>query len=82
MSKKIKPTGRQKSFLLLHVIVFTIGNIIMWSTYKGHSTEWVYPWPAWICAAWALWLLGHFCVIFASYEDKGLQDYKRQEGKA
>lgn len=78
MPAKIKPTGRQKSLLLLHIVIFIIGNVIMWTTYDKGVKGWAYPWPAWITAAWALWLLGHFCLLFTSYEDKGLAEYKRQ----
>lgn len=82
MPRKIKATKRQQMLLLLHAIGFTIGVILMWTLYKGGSKEWVYPWPAWITAAWGLWLVGHFCVTYFSYEDKGLKEYKRQESNA
>jgi len=79
MPAKIKPTSRQKSLLVLHFIIFAIGTVLMWTMYTKGKTGWVYPWPAWITAAWGLWLLGHFCVLFTSYEDKGEQEYKRQQ---
>ncbi|HXS35812.1 MAG TPA: hypothetical protein VN721_03880 [Flavipsychrobacter sp.] len=82
MPKRIKPTKRQLSLLGLHAVAFTIGVVIMWTTYdKGHK-GWTYPWPAWITAAWGLWLMGHFCVLFTSYVDKGLNDYKAQDNAA
>jgi len=76
MPKRIKPTGRQKMWLLIHFIVFAIGVIIMWTTYDKGVKGWAYPWPAWITAAWGLWLLGHVCILFTSYEDKYLDKYK------
>ena len=79
MPKRIKPTKRQISLLILHCIAFAIGVSIMWLTYDKGVKGWAYPWPAWITAAWGLWLMGHFCVLFTSYEDKGLKEYKRQE---
>lgn len=78
MSNRIKATSRQKSLLVLHAIIFIIGNVIMWSTYDKGVKGWAYPWPAWITAAWALWLLGHFCILFTSYEDKGMTEFQRQ----
>lgn len=79
MLAKIKPTGRQKSFLLLHFVVFAIVTVLMWTTYSKGVKGWAYPWPAWITAAWGLWLIGHICILFTSYEDRGEQEYKRQQ---
>ncbi len=79
MPAKIKPTSRQKSFLVLHIVIFAIGTVVMWSTYSRRVKGWAYPWPAWITAAWALWLFGHFCLLFTSYEDAGANEYKRQQ---
>jgi hypothetical protein len=79
MPKRIAPTGRQKSLVFLHFAVFAIATVACWALYQGKSTEWAYPWPAWTTAAWGLLLLGHFCVVFASYEDKGLTEYERQD---
>lgn len=81
MPKRIKPTKRQISFLLLHMVVFAIGVTIMWLTYDKGVKGWAYPWPAWVTAAWAMWLTGHICVTFTSYEDKGLKQYRHEEGK-
>ncbi len=77
MAKKIKPTARQKSILLVHTVVFTIATILMWTLYDKGATTWVYPWPAWITAAWALGLVGHICTLFTSYEDAGLDEFNR-----
>ena len=79
MTKRIPASGSQKMFLLIHAIIYGIAVAIMWTTYdKGH-THWTYPWPAWITAAWGLWLLGHVCIVFRSYEDKGLRTYQQQD---
>ncbi|MBA3829792.1 MAG: hypothetical protein H0X33_12700 [Taibaiella sp.] len=81
MTKKIKPSGRQKMWLVVHFILFIIGNIIMWMTYDKGVKGWAYPWPAWITAAWALWLLGHICILYTSYEDKGMTVYQQQDNQ-
>jgi len=77
MAKKIKPTARQKTILLVHFLVFAVATVIMWTTYDKGVKGWAYPWPAWITAAWALSLVGHICALFTSYEDKGLDDFNR-----
>ncbi|MFA6149985.1 MAG: hypothetical protein WC716_01610 [Chitinophagaceae bacterium] len=77
MAKKIKPTARQKSILLIHFIAFTVATVLMWTLYDKGATTWVYPWPAWITAAWALSLVGHWCALFTSYEDAGLDEFNR-----
>lgn len=67
--------------LLLHMVIFAIGSSAMLLLYdKGANGKWVYPWPAWIVAAWGLCLLGHLCMVFASYEDKGYDIYRQQQG--
>jgi hypothetical protein len=78
MPQKIKPTGRQKSMFLAHFVVFAIASAIMWLTYDNGVEGWAYPWPAWITAAWALSLIGHWCAVYTSYEDKGMEEYQRQ----
>ena len=77
MAKKIKPTARQKMILLVHFIAFTVVTILMWTLYDKGATSWVYPWPAWFTAAWALSLVGHVCALFTSYEDAGLDEFNR-----
>lgn len=79
MAQRIKPTARQKSIFLVHVVVFLIASAIMWLTYDKGVKGWAYPWPAWITAAWALSLIGHWCALYTFYEDKGLDEYHRQE---
>jgi len=80
MPKKIKSTGKQKSMLLLHCAVFAIVTALTWMMYDPKNGHWAYPWPAWTTAAWALLLLGHFCVTFDNYEDKGYTVYRNQQG--
>jgi len=41
---------------------------------------WAYPWHAWTIAAWALCLLGHWCIVYTSVEDKGYDTYRKQQG--
>lgn len=80
MPQKIKPTGRQKSMFFLHVVIYAIGVIAMVMIHhKQGEHHWAYPWHAWIIAAWGLSLIGHGCAVYTSYEDKGHEDYRRQE---
>ncbi len=81
MPRKVKPTGKGKSMLALHCVVFAIVTALCWMMYDPHNGHWAYPWPAWTTAAWALALLGHFCIVFASNEDVGYDIYRRQQGK-
>jgi hypothetical protein len=81
MSKKLKATGKDKSMLLLHTAAFAIVTALSWMLYDKHDGHWAYPWPAWTTAAWALALLGHFCIVYTSYEDKGYDVYRKQQGK-
>jgi 2TM domain len=81
MPKKVKPTGKQKSMLMVHALIFAVVTAISWMTYDRHTGQWAYPWPAWTTAAWALALLGHFCIVFTSTEDKGWATYRSQQGK-
>ena len=78
MPKRIQPTGRQKSIFLLHLVVYAIAVVVMWTTYDKGVVGWAYPWPAWITAAWGLAIVGHACQVFRSYEDKGYMEYHRQ----
>ena len=81
MAKKVKPSGKDKSMLMLHCVLFAIGTALSWMMYDKHDGHWAYPWPAWTTAAWALTLLGHYCIVFVSYEDKGYDVYRHQQGK-
>ncbi len=80
MSKKIKPTGKQKANVMLHFVVFAIATALSWMLYSKGVKGWAYPWPAWTTAAWGLCLLGHWCVVFASNEDIGYKTYREQQG--
>jgi hypothetical protein len=78
MPKKIKPTGRQKSIFYVHFLIYALASFFMLTTYDKGATTWVYPWPAWIVAAWGLSLIGHACSVFLSYQDKGHEEFIRQ----
>ena len=80
MPTKVKPTGKQKSLLLLHIVIFAIGTALSWMLYDKGATHWAYPWPAWTTAAWALFVLGHWCIVYTSTEDKGYAEYRHQQG--
>ncbi len=84
MAKKITPTAKQRSKLIIHAVIFLVVNVLLWMFYdKGalliESAKGIaYPWPAWITAAWALALIGHWAALFTNYEDPGNQEYLRQ----
>lgn len=78
MSQRIKPTGKQKQIFMVHAVIFAIATVAMWMLYDKGATGWVYPWPAWITAAWGLSLIGHWCAVYTSVEDKNMDDYIRQ----
>jgi hypothetical protein len=78
MPQKIKPTATQKRNFFIHLIVFLIASAIMWLTYDKGVEGWAYPWPAWITAAWALSLIGHWCAVYTSFEDPGHEEFIRQ----
>ena len=66
----------------IHFVIFAIVSAASFMLYdKGANGHWAYPWPAWTVAAWALALLGHWCVVYTSYEDKGYDTYRQQQGK-
>jgi hypothetical protein len=78
MPRKVVPTGKQKSAFLIHLVIYIIGFAAMWLTYDKGVEGWAYPWPAWITAAWGLALIGHWCAVYRSYEDRGQVEYERQ----
>ena len=80
MPKAIKPTGKQKSGFYMHCVVFAIATILSCMFYDKGVKGWAYPWHAWTIAAWALCLLGHWCIVFTSVEDKGYDTYRKQQG--
>jgi hypothetical protein len=79
MPRKLVPTAGQKRNFFIHFIVFAIAVVIMVLIHKKQGEDgWAYPWHAWIIAAWSLAILGHFCAVFRSYEDKCYDEYRRQ----
>lgn len=78
MTKRILPTGKQKSYFFIHAVVFAIVTTITWIVYDNGVEGWAYPWPAWTTAAWGLALIGHWCALFTTYEDKANDEYLRQ----
>jgi hypothetical protein len=81
MPKKIKPTGKQKSMFMVHTVVFIIATVLSCMFYDAGAKGWAYPWHAWTIAAWALCLLGHWCIVYTSFEDAGYDTYRQQQGK-
>lgn len=78
MPKKIPASKKQVSGWLIHLVIFAIVNAVLWYICYNGKEGWVYPWPAWITAAWALMVVGHACMIWSDYEDKGMDEWKRQ----
>ena len=82
MPSRVVPSSGQKSKFILHLIVFLLANTGMWLYWyygQGAKDHWVYPWGIWITAAWGLSLLGHWAVTYRNYEDRGVQEYLRQQ---
>jgi hypothetical protein len=75
--KQILPTSKQKSIFYIHLVVFAIANFLMWTMYDKGATGWVYPWPAWLTAAWALAVVGHWCALWTTFEDKNYDEFMR-----
>jgi hypothetical protein len=78
---KIIPTGRQKMIFVVHLVAFLVGVTVMFLIHAGQekaARAWVYPWHAWIIAAWGLAVIGHMCALWTSYEDPGMRDYEIQ----
>lgn len=81
MPRKIPPTAGQKRIFYIHVLVFAVAVVAMFMIHAGQEKKagtWVYPWHAWPVAAWALAVIGHWCALWTTYEDKGLDEYNRQ----
>jgi hypothetical protein len=80
MPEKIKPTASQKRNFMIHCIVYAIGVVVMVMVHRKQGEhQWAYPWHAWIIAAWGLSLIGHWCAVYTSFSDKGMDEYHRQE---
>lgn len=78
--RKVPPTAAQKRTFFIHVAIFAVGVIAMFMIHAGQEKAagtWVYPWMAWPVAAWSLAIIGHWCALWTTYEDKGLDDFNR-----
>ncbi len=78
--RKVPPTGAQKRLFFIHLVIFIVATIAMFMIHAGQETAagtWVYPWHAWPVAAWGLAVIGHWCALWTTYEDKGLDDFNR-----
>lgn len=80
MPARIKATSKQKSQWLIHLVIFLIVNAVLWFiTYNGKMDEaFVYPWPAWITAAWGLLVIGHYALVWYNYEDPNFDEWVAQ----
>lgn len=78
MPKKIAPTKKAVRGWFLHLVVFLIINAILWFICFSGKEGWVYPWPAWITAAWGLLVIGHASLNWAHHEDEAYDEWKRQ----
>ncbi|MBL7705854.1 MAG: 2TM domain-containing protein [Taibaiella sp.] len=74
MPKKIKHTKKQVSMFIVHLIVYLVASAAMWFSLGPND----YPWPAWVIATWGLMVVGHACTIWYNYEDRGMDEFKRQ----
>lgn len=78
--RKVPPTGAQKRVFFIHLVIYIVAVIAMF-VYHGMQEKaagtWVYPWHAWPVAAWSLAIIGHWCALWTTYEDKGLDDFNR-----
>ncbi len=78
---KIIPTSRQKGIFFVHLAIYIVAVIAMLLIHAGQEKAahgWVYPWHAWLIAAWGLAVVGHMCALWTSYEDPGMIEYERQ----
>ncbi len=81
MPKRVQATGAQKRNFLLHTVVFIIATVVIWYMYKAEGIKtgkWVYPWQAWVTAAWGLAVIGHWCAVYRSYTDPNHDEFTRQ----
>ncbi|RYD53063.1 MAG: 2TM domain-containing protein [Sphingobacteriales bacterium] len=78
--RKVPPTASQKRIFFIHLVIFIVATVAMFMIHAGQEKSagtWVYPWHAWPVAAWALAVIGHWCALWTTYEDKGLDDFNR-----
>lgn len=78
MPKKIPAAGKQVRNWGLHLVIFLVVNAILWYVCFHGKTGFVYPWPAWITAAWGLTIIAHACLVWGNYEDRGFNEWSRQ----
>jgi fatty acid desaturase len=78
MPKKIKATKKQGVNWAIHLIIFILVNAVLWYICYAGKEGWQYPWPLWITSAWGLLVIGHACMIWSNYEDKGMDEWIRQ----
>jgi len=80
MPRRILPTAKQKRLFYIHCVVFAVATVAMFLIHAGQekaSGSWEYPWHAWPVAAWALAVIGHWCALWTTYEDRGLEEFER-----
>ncbi len=78
--RKVPPTAAQKRLFFIHLVIFAIATIAMFMIHAAQEKAagtWFYPWHAWPVAAWSLAVIGHWCALWTTYEDKGLDDFNR-----
>lgn len=78
MPKKLPVIRKQVGWWFIHFIVFLVVNAILWYVCFHGKIGFVYPWPIWITAAWFLWLVGHACIVWSSYDDRFFNTWKEQ----
>ena len=78
MPKRIPPTKKAVSGWFLHLVIYLVGITILWFICFHGKEGWVYPWPAWITAAWGLAVISHACMVWASHQDKAFDEFRRQ----
>ncbi|MFM2386290.1 MAG: hypothetical protein RL660_1047 [Bacteroidota bacterium] len=71
--EKIAPTARQKSILMIHLVVFLVVNAALWFMWKQGGAG--YAWPIWLTSAWFLSLIGHWSALYTRYSDAGMDKY-------
>lgn len=82
MPQRIPYTPQEKKLFYIHLVVYLVATLGIWILYKAEGArtgKWVYPWQAWITAAWGLAIIGHWCAVFRSYTDPGMTEYQRQQ---
>lgn len=78
MPKKLAATKKGVRGWFIHLLIFIIGIFSLWYICYHGKDGWVYPWPAWITAAWGLAMVSHACLVWSSYEDKSYNEWHEQ----